>query len=380
MKKLLVFVFVCLLFVSLIGCSQTQKAPASSEAPATTSIGLHTHQYTAPANCQEKAVCKLCGKEGRSGPHSFVGGTCVVPPVCEYCGAQGTAPGHQFEGGTCVEPAVCRICGEKGDLKEHSFTGGDCKTPSVCSVCGAEGPLGDHQCSDATCLEPSVCTVCGLEIRPALGHNLSAATCTEPAKCSRCGYTEGEPLGHEGIGVCARCKQLGTTVFSGKGDRVVSGVNLPTGGICVLDVTHDGSRNFIVHTFDANGDKDYFVNEIGNYTGRLLAIIESPVTFEITADGNWSFEIKQLEESAKTSFSGHGDDVLPILTCGTGTWAFTHNGSRNFIVHSLTTDGVRYLINEIGAYSGEKYVVVPAGSNLSFEINADGDWTIEKVG
>ena len=377
MKKLLVFVFVCLLFVSLIGCSQTQKAPASSEAPATTSIGLHTHQYTAPANCQEKAVCKLCGKEGRSGPHSFVGGTCVVPPVCEYCGAQGTAPGHQFKGGTCVEPAVCRICGEKGDLKEHSFTGGDCKTPSVCSVCGAEGPLGDHQCSDATCLEPSVCTVCGLEIRPALGHNLSAATCTEPAKCSRCGYTEGEPLGHEGIGVCSRCKKLGIVAGEASGKDVLSSVSLPKDGI--YTISFKGENFYTATSYDADDKTGFLVSNYGAYDGTVLLNGKSPLAIEVWAEGPWNWSLQEIGATTATSFSGDGDYVTPKISCSTGTWEFSYYGNGVFIVDYYTTEQRGLFTSEYGAANGKKYVVVPSGSYLIFEITSDDNWEIKKV-
>lgn len=339
-----------------VDADPSAKSIASTEsaAPATTE---HTkHVYSAPINCSEVETCTICGSVGtKHGPHSFTGGDCRTPSSCSLCGAV-------------------------GKLADHHFEGGDCQTRSVCSVCGAEGALGDHIYDDPTCTNSSVCSVCGEEVLPALGHDITDATCTEAAHCTRCDYVEGEPLGHDGIGLCARCGELGNMSFNGTGDTVVSNINLEGDGIYTYHIVYTGSRYFSVTSYDKDSDRDLLVNHVGPYDGVVLSIAPSPLTLEIEAKGNWSVDIERLNRADDLFFSGKGDFVTPIISCSTGTWKITHNGEHYFGVQAYTTSGWDLLVNDIGLYSGEKYIIVPSGSNLFFEITADGDWTIEKVG
>jgi hypothetical protein len=55
--------------------------------------------------------------------------------------------------------------------------------------------------------------------------------------------------------------------------------------------------------------------------------------------------------------------------------SFTHSGSSNFVVHVLTDDNEDLLINEIGSYSGQ--VLLPSPGALTFDIDADGAWTLD---
>ena len=362
MKKSFIIVCFFMLTFILTACAPSssistdpagnEAAPTETTVPATTE---HTeHVFSTPKDCSEVEICTICGAEGTNyGP-------------------------HRFRGGDCQNPSICRICGAEGELGSHNFVGGDCLTPSVCSVCGLEGELKPHHYSNPTCTEPGVCSVCGDET-PAYGHAMAEATCTEAAHCKRCDYVDGEPLGHDGIGLCSRCGNLGDMSFSGSGDKVVGNINLPSGHIYTLHFVNSGSSNFIVHSYDSTEYPDLLVNEIGRYDGIVLLMAEYPIVLEIQSNGNWTVEINTLEATDQSSLSGRGDYVTPIMSFSTSVWRFTHSGRSNFIVKAYTTDGYDLLVNEIGSYSGEKYVQVPAGSNLFFEITADGDWTIEKI-
>ncbi len=87
---------------------------------------------------------------------------------------------------------------------------------------------------------------------------------------------------------------------SGKGDGIVGPITLEAGTV-PLKATHDGSSNFIVTVFSADGkNQDLPVNEIGSYDGSQairvlpLAIIglEPGVhVVVIQADGNWTVDI-----------------------------------------------------------------------------------------
>lgn len=356
-----IFIFSFLVFLSACAPSGGVDADpagrsigsAESAAPATT---VHTkHIYSTPMNCSEVETCTICGSIGtKHGPHSFTGGDCRTPSSCSLCGAV-------------------------GKLADHHFEGGDCQNRAVCSVCGADGDLGDHVYDDPTCTASSVCSVCGEEVFPALGHDMTDSTCTEAAHCTRCDYVEGEPLGHDGIGLCARCGELGNMSFDGSGDKVVDNINLPSGHIYTLHFINSGSRNFIVHSYDSTDYSDLLVNEIGHYDGVVLLLAKYPIVLGVESSGNWTVDIESLESADQSSFSGRGDFVTPIISCSTSVWRFAHSGSSNFIVKAYTTGGYDLLINEIGSYSGEKYVQIPSGSNLFFAITADGDWTIEMI-
>jgi hypothetical protein len=54
---------------------------------------------------------------------------------------------------------------------------------------------------------------------------------------------------------------------------------------------------------------------------------------------------------------------------------FTHNGRSNFIVQVYSGDDVDYLTNAIGDYTGSRLML--GEREVFFEMNADGDWTIQ---
>lgn len=310
--------------------------------------------------------------------HHFEYVDCKKPVVCSVCGTKGALARHSFEGGDCVTAATCIKCGEIGDAPAgHKFVGGDCQTEKLCSACGATGELGSHEYSGRDCTTSGVCAICGAEQEP-LGHAMKEATCTEPSTCIRCGYSEGDALGHEGQGFCVRCRIEMPIKGSGKGDAVVKDITILESGIYVLHMTHSGRRNFIVHSFDAYGDEELLINTIGKYDGTVWLLGESPLMFNIEADGKWEYEIKRLEKTDDTHFSGSGDFVTNIFSTRSGAqvWHFSYSGDGNFIVRLFTTDGLDYIINEIGDYDADQIITIPAGSNAFFIIKADGEWEI----
>lgn len=327
------------------------------------------------AACNESIA--LQAEEQTGCIHDWSAPTCKALSRCSKCGeTRGSLAPHDFQGGDCQTPPTCTVCGAEGELKAHDFQGGTCISPEICTVCGAEGELKSHDFSEATCTEPGVCSVCG-ETTPALGHDMREATCIEPATCNRCGYVEGDALGHVGAGICTRCGEELPIAGNGYGDSVVSDINL-SDKFYVLHMTHTGRRNFIVHAYGADGKEEYLINAIGAYDGTVLLLSAPPVMLNIEADGNWTYEIRKLEETDATSFSGKGDYVTDIFSCATGvqSWHFKHDGDHNFIVHMYSTNGRSLIINEIGAYDASQVIKIPAGSKVFFEISADGAWEI----
>ena len=333
---------------------------------------------------------------------------------------------HTLVEATCTKPKTCSECGEtEGEPLEHNWKEATCTEPKKCTRCGktTESALG-HLTPDLTCTENDICERCGEEIQ-APGHIWVKATCTEPALCIKCRMTEGEPLGHspsdpvkevkteptctvEGShdevvycsrcnkelsreshsepalghttsnGTCTRCNEELFEAVSGYGDDVVSDIEIGN-NIYRVHFTNDGYRNFIVYCYDNKGNPDLLVNEIGYYDGYVLLADDGPVSFEITSSGSWTMQVENIGTTEEKSFAGTGDYVTEKSSIDSGTYQFTHDGSRNFIVRVITTNGSNLLINEIGSYNGKKIVRVPDGSRAVFEIMADGSWSINKV-
>lgn len=350
----IIMLLVMLTFASCAYDSRIDDTDVSGDAQIESSEAC-SHKRWSKATCVELSKCKECGKtRGEFAEHDF--------PI---------------EGVTCQEKLICRVCGAEGDFGYHSYKGGDCITPSVCEYCGAEGDLKSHKYGgEPTCTEGCVCSVCGDTVDP-LGHSMTRATCTKPSTCRRCSYTEGEALGHDGLGKCVRCNKWIDVSGSGHGDGVVEKINLGDSGIYVLHMTHSGRRNFIVHSFDATGDEEYLINEIGKYDGTVLFVGTSPMMINVEADGDWTFEVTSLGTTSDTSFSGSGDFVTKRFSCASGTnvWHFKHDGSHNFIVWVYTAKGYDLIVNEIGAYDADQIVKIPSGAAF-FEITADGNWEI----
>lgn len=341
------------------------------------------HQHTwLDATCITPTTCSECGEtEGKALGHLWTNATCTVPKTCSRCGeTQGEATGHKWIEVSCATPKTCTRCGAtEGKALGHVWIDATCTDPKTCSRCGrTEGEALGHDAPGLNCIDDAICSRCNSPVT-ALGHDFSEATCTEPAKCTVCGEASGEALGHNVTsGVCDRCGlEIYETVI-GNGDDVVSDISVGN-GIYRVRFTHFGARNFVVKSYDATGDRELLINEIGNYDGYVLLSGEAPYSFEITADGSWNFTVEKLNDISDTSFVGKGDYVTGLCTISSGAWEITHDGQHHFAVRVYTSDGRDLLVNEIGTYSGKKMITVSNDSYAFFEITADGNWTIKKA-
>lgn len=400
----------------------------------------HTHEWK-DATCTSPKTCSICNEtEGESLGHEWKDATCNEPKTCSRCGVtDGTALAHDWQKKDTVAPTcdtsgyttvVCSRCGssEKTDQTNslgHEWNDATCVVPKTCSRCGkTQGdPLG-HDIENGSCAEDWTCPRCGESV-PALGHTWKDASCTEPKTCTRCGETEGEALGHSPAdavkenktdatctedghydkviycsvcheelerktktqkalghavtsGVCERCGSEIYEPITGRGDDVISDVEVGD-GLYRVHITNDSSRYFSVWIYDKDDDRDLAVNTIGYYDGYCFLEGAAPYTFEIESRGNWSIAVEKIGTTKETSFSGSGDFVTDIFSASSGTWHIKHNGDHNFVVWLYTTDGRDLIVNEIGKYDGKKRLSIPAGSNALLVIEADGEWSIEPV-
>ncbi len=177
--------------------------------------------------------------------------------------------------------------------------------------------------------------------------------------------------------------------FSGTGDQVITGVNIPAGSY-YAEYTHKGNRNFITKLYFGDKEYDYMLisNRIGSCSGQVemtdndnLAVANGMLS--IQADGSWTISFKPVSGKTTTNISGRGEIVTGIFTATSARNAvsMTHNGERNFIAKVIEYNAdneydYELLANEIGTYSGQTLITLTPGVQYFFYVRADGDWTI----
>lgn len=167
---------------------------------------------------------------------------------------------------------------------------------------------------------------------------------------------------------------------NGTGDDVIE-FDLPPVPV-VIELAHSGDSNFAVISLDASFESiDLLVNEIGPYEGTRgmqFTIDEVVSGLEITADGNWAYQIRPLlqEPTVTCRVEGRGDDVILLADFAEsgGAADLTHDGDSNFSVIASGATGRDLLVNEIGPYAGT--VRVSAGL-FAWDITANGNWTVD---
>lgn len=373
------------------------------------------------------------GKNPNSSPactHEWKDATCTLPKTCSLCDAQeGTALGHDYKISN-IKEATCTETGEKTSAcsrckdtytesitASHDYVESTEKEPTceqvgtklyTCSKCGdakrEEIAAMGHNYSSSVTKQPS-CTATGTkaftcykcyksynEVIAATGHSWNDATCTAPKTCSVCNTKEGKALGHTtDNGLCERCGQVFSKPikFQGHGDKVISGVNIPSGSFMV-NLKHTGSRNFITRLYYGEEEYDYQLlsNEIGNYNGQCALTENSGLEIkdgilEVIADGDWTIEFTRVTGTCTLNVHGKGDKVTGLINATQSRYVvkLSHDGQRNFIVKVHLYNGKWYdyelIANEIGKYNGETIIALDKGKQYYIEVMADGNWTID---
>ena len=123
MKRIGLFISLCLIAVSLAGCC--------------------FHSYV-EATCSRPAQCKKCGsQQGDTLPHIWIEADCVNPVRCEVCSTtKGTALGHTWNPATCEEAKYCEMCGtHEGVPLGHNWVEETATSPHMCTNCGLMDPM-----------------------------------------------------------------------------------------------------------------------------------------------------------------------------------------------------------------------------------------------
>lgn len=167
--------------------------------------------------------------------------------------------------------------------------------------------------------------------------------------------------------------------LSGTGQTATEEFSLAA-GVWVATFSHSGQRNFIVKSYDTKGEEDLLVNEIGVWSGQVAVPGNNKYRLDVQAGGAWTVTFAPIGISDSPSLSGTGSVVGGLFKASGGpkTYAFSHNGRSNFIVHLACDKGSDLLVqNTIGAVSGTRIVSFPSGAtNCFWRVDADGEFSV----
>ncbi len=148
-----------------------------------------------------------------------------------------------------------------------------------------------------------------------------------------------------------------------------------------VTITHDGTSTFVVIANDGNGNEiSTLVERPGNYSGTVAINFDpanSPVKeLEIIADGDWTAEATysgDLDVRSIGGLSGNSDQVVRLDLVDAEQTAYTHDGTREFIVTAYASSGSPTVLVDIDD-DDTGNITVPAGTAF-LSIVADGNWT-----
>ncbi|WP_459887085.1 polysaccharide deacetylase family protein [Halostagnicola bangensis] len=173
--------------------------------------------------------------------------------------------------------------------------------------------------------------------------------------------------------------------FGGDGNHRTDEFELAEGGL-ECSFVHEGNGEFVVEASTADGDlaNDLLVSTAGSGPGGSITFVEEGTyQLEVEADGEWSIEIDQPEvtEADLTELpveeSGTGSSFVgPLASEDDISLDVTHDGNREFLVDGYDSSGSReQIVNVVGEFNGSRSYSV--GNATWFNVEADGDWTLE---
>jgi len=175
--------------------------------------------------------------------------------------------------------------------------------------------------------------------------------------------------------------------LAGKGRQASEKFRLEP-GLCVFDVSHDGTSNLIIKLLDQNGKEiDTVFNQIGSFNGQrgINIPVGGMCLLDIQADGNWKANIRQPRptegQTAPCTLQGNGYKTTPFvqLERGLAEFKMKHDGQQRFKVVLLDRNGrpVEYLTNTSGAFDGSKPFSIEEPGLYFLNVSADGNWTVD---
>jgi hypothetical protein len=146
-------------------------------------------------------------------------------------------------------------------------------------------------------------------------------------------------------------------------------------GINLVTLSHNGHSTFIVSALQ-DGESENVTQAIGSYRGQRPLVVTGGLTFEITADGDWSIKVEPMSSGGMPAFKGSGDMVSAYFAPpGPRTWSIAHDGSSLF-VYAHCVGGSIVVADRSGAFQDSAPITFARGPCF-WEVRADGAWSLQ---
>jgi hypothetical protein len=147
-------------------------------------------------------------------------------------------------------------------------------------------------------------------------------------------------------------------------------------GIEVVTLSHDGHSSFIV-TATQGSQKENLTSAIGPYQGQRPLVVQGAVSFQVTADGNWSLKIQPMSSGGTPAFRSTGDSVSPYFNPPTtiGRWNVSFDGQSTFFAYAHCVGGSIVVEDKNGAFVEFTNIQFPRGPCF-WEVRSDGSFSI----
>lgn len=168
--------------------------------------------------------------------------------------------------------------------------------------------------------------------------------------------------------------------FGGSGNKTLHIRNVIN--TCLLYAKYDGSGNFVIRSYDSNGNQiDLVVNAVGPYEGTHLANYgpQTIDSLQVESGGPWTITFKPMSMITSVSvpgkYSGKNDETIQL---DGGIPAVMHIDARhdrkNLAIWSFDTSFAgKLILDKTAPYTGQ----VNLSSKSSYlQIDAVGSWTL----
>ncbi len=173
--------------------------------------------------------------------------------------------------------------------------------------------------------------------------------------------------------------------YSGSGNKVIQGVNLPLGLYKVRMTNNSKNGLFNIWVYNGDGTRSYlWSNVIGSYKGsRIFNESLSNGLLQVNSTGQWTIEVCKITEQGTSKLSGNGDSVSPFFYLNTSSpivvnWKnYTSKGLFAIILYDEYGRYIGLIANEIGTSSGQQIIVPQPGVRYCIEVMAEGKWEVD---
>ena len=149
-----------------------------------------------------------------------------------------------------------------------------------------------------------------------------------------------------------------------------------TVGISIVTATHAGQSAFVVQAI-ANNRPEVLVSATGAYDGSRPLVIQDTVSFQVTADGNWTIRVEPLRSGGQPAFSGTGDRVSPFFDPPPpGQWLISGDGKNlNVQLHCVGGDVVA--VDDTNGPFQRTAMITFSRGRCFWEVQSNGNWSLK---